>query len=64
MYWHPYVGHPEEWDFYQIDHNRNIKIQWHLSLENSFITAEKGSEFLIDWFNLFLQLLLHPYSEI
>jgi hypothetical protein len=29
MYWHPYVGHPEEWDLYRIDYNRNIKIQWH-----------------------------------
>lgn len=49
MMWHPYFGQPEEWHFYNIDKQKSVKQQWHQSLQNGLLIAEKGSEFIGDW---------------
>lgn len=59
--WHPHYGSPLDWN---INQKHNTKVQWHLSYENNFIAAEKGSELIKDWFQLLLSLYVQPYKEV
>lgn len=43
MFWHGHYGHPSNW---QLDYEHKTKKQWHLSYENNFIAAVKGSELI------------------
>lgn len=43
MFWHGHWGHPSNWNF---DYKFKTKKQWHLSYENNFIAAVKGSELI------------------
>jgi len=59
MLFHPHYGSPFEWE---INEKINTKIQWHLAYENNLIIAEKGSDLVKEWFELYLQFLLMPYK--
>lgn len=61
MLFHPHYGSPFSW---KIHPQLNIKVCWHLAYENNLIIAEKGSELITEWFELFMELLLLTESEI
>jgi len=42
----------------------NTKVQWHLSYLNGFIAANKGSEFIREWLELFLVSLMSPVETV
>ena len=63
MVFHPFMGQPEDWLYFGREEGGNIKTQWHLGLENSFIAAEKGCELIKEWFEMFLEYLTSPYEE-
>ena len=43
MLWNAYYGCPLDWHY---DHKHHTRSQWHLSYENNFIAAVKGSKLI------------------
>jgi hypothetical protein len=61
MFWNPSFAGFLEWE---VDKQANTKQGWRYSLENSIIVAVKESEFIKEWFDLLLELLLKPIEEV
>jgi hypothetical protein len=61
MFWNAYYGGPLDW---HIDPKNKIKSQWHLSYENNFIAASKGSELIKEWLDVFMEWMTMPYKII
>jgi hypothetical protein len=49
---------------WEVNTQANTKAQWHLSYLNGFIASDKGSEFIKDWLDLFIESLLSPVKEV
>ncbi len=54
-------GNPINW---HMDRRYNTKSQWHLSWENNFIAAEKNTEFIKEWFDVYTEWMVTSYSKI
>jgi hypothetical protein len=46
-----------------VDEKANTKVTWHLAYESNFLAADKDSEFVKDWFDLFLYFVKSPYPD-
>lgn len=59
MFFNGYYASPLEW---KVDKEKHFKVQWHLSYENNFIAAAKGSKLIEEWLDLFLEWIQVPYT--
>ncbi len=64
MTWHPYDAQPGGWQYKSINKKQSVKAQWHLALQNSFIVAQKESEFIKEWMDLMMEFIESPYDKI
>lgn len=55
MFWDQNFGGLFQWE---ISENHLTKKDWRFSIQNSFIAANKESEFIKEWYDLFLELMM------
>lgn len=59
MQFHATEGGPLDWT---VDETYNTKATWHLAYQSNFLAADKDSELVKDWFEMFTYFVANPYD--